>query len=233
VSSDKAVAPTSIMGASKRIAEHVVQAAARAHKRPFVIVRFGNVLGSRGSVVPLFKRQIERGGPITVTATGVGALAHVSLDLFARKVSARRTASQFVVTVTNHTHAPAPQVPYVLLMSFPGSPSLPTPFGTLCIDPATKSFEDYKHEREVAMNAAAMQNDLERMSPELALTNNLPRYPLPGEDTGPAPTYDSLAAGGPIVIASYHPSRQNTNTRKLTPPMLEEVFTHARRLVKG
>jgi FlaA1/EpsC-like NDP-sugar epimerase len=67
VSTDKAVAPTSIMGASKRVAELVVREAAHTHKRAFVAVRFGNVLGSRGSVVPEFKRQIERGGPITIT----------------------------------------------------------------------------------------------------------------------------------------------------------------------
>jgi len=67
VSTDKAVAPRSIMGASKRVAELVVQRAAKQYGVGYVVVRFGNVLGSRGSVVPIFKAQIARGGPVTVT----------------------------------------------------------------------------------------------------------------------------------------------------------------------
>jgi FlaA1/EpsC-like NDP-sugar epimerase len=67
ISSDKAVNPTSVMGVSKRIAELIVQDAAKRVGKTFVVVRFGNVLGSSGSVVPVFKRQIEMGGPITVT----------------------------------------------------------------------------------------------------------------------------------------------------------------------
>lgn len=67
VSTDKAAAPSNMMGASKRVAECLVKQAAHQHGKAFVVVRFGNVLGSRGSVVPIFKAQIEAGGPVTVT----------------------------------------------------------------------------------------------------------------------------------------------------------------------
>jgi len=67
ISTDKAVRPSSIYGATKRLAEMIVLDAARQHNRAFTVVRFGNVLGSRGSIIPIFKNQIANGGPVTIT----------------------------------------------------------------------------------------------------------------------------------------------------------------------
>jgi len=67
ISTDKAVRPSSIYGATKRLAEMIVLDTAQGSKKAFTVVRFGNVLGSRGSIIPIFKNQIAKGGPVTIT----------------------------------------------------------------------------------------------------------------------------------------------------------------------
>ena len=76
ISTDKAVRPTSVMGASKRLTELVIQSVNRSFATRYVAVRFGNVIGSAGSVIPIFQEQIRKGGPVVVTVAGHGAVFH-------------------------------------------------------------------------------------------------------------------------------------------------------------
>ena len=103
VSTDKAVKPSSVMGASKRIGEMLVADAARRTGRPYVSVRFGNVLGSTGSVVPIFKEQLENGEPLTITHPDmtrffmtIPEAAWLILDAAALEVTATSSCSTWV-----------------------------------------------------------------------------------------------------------------------------------------
>ena len=226
VSTDKAVNPASVMGATKRIAEMLVRHRARRSRTTFAVVRFGNVLGSAGSVVPLFKSQIARGGPVTVThrdcrrflmttreAVGLTLLAGLGVDgdLFVLEMGEPiRVLDLARNMITLAGHVPDRDIPIVFTGLRPGEKldeelmsaeearrSRPVREGIVAVESPPPP--DDLEARVAVLEGLAAAADRERLLEEVRAI--VPDYrPLEPEEGPPAPVADEEAASAPSLV---------------------------------
>jgi len=228
VSTDKAVAPSSIMGASKRLAESLVISAGGRTSHPYVVVRFGNVLGSRGSVVPTLQAQIERGGPVTIThpdmkrffmtipeavqlvlqAGGMG----IAGDLFVLNMGEQMRILDLVNDLIRLSGVDPGAIPIEITGIRPGEKMEETLWESDATVEVTSNPDVYRvreHDLQAALDirpmlddviAAAESGDIERLHLSVALA--LPTYARPSALSQGV----KIARGGPIQPAEGHES---------------------------
>ncbi len=206
VSTDKAVNPTSIMGASKRLAERAVQAVA-AHYREteYVAVRFGNVLGSSGSVVPLFTSQIARGGPVTVTHPEIVRYFMTIPEAAQLVVQAGRMGLSGQIFVLDMGE-PVKIVELArLLIRLSGRTEAEVPIVFTGLRPGEKLFEEWLANDETTSATKHPQLRVVRQGEHAQTALDIAQLQRWIDELGPQPQPDQLRAGLHDYVPEYRP----------------------------